>query len=560
MEISQLKSIDKKKLVVLLKGRFKFDFIARTSDVKSVKQLNYFIKNRHQLPPNQQSVAEQFQREYDGSVEHHIVEQIETGGLVNDEELRIIEELLPQLDKIQIRSTASDQPLTADDPLTQVLSYYLDILERHQNGEKFVWEKPWLSKTVYGHPVNLDGREYNGQNVEHLSIAQQLRGYSVPVWLTRKNLESLGIDDIDALPIAASVLFAKPLYKHNTDDKAKLLSRADFNALSSEEQQDYRQIITRSHYPVWHPDDVAPHLDESARQKMLSKSDYFALAERIEHDKSFAHRFYSERAETAIKALLDAAENMGVPITSHQDSCFYRPSADVIAMVPREKFKSDIAYAGTLAHELTHSVGHETRLNRIGITNTETPRNKHIYGFEELVAETGANNFLLRFNLPATLDQESAAYIVSWLQALKGTKQKKYGLFESAVKQGNEAASYIEKKTTICPIPVLEVKVDTSSLELESETLLTLSKLHEWKRQFNYGNIDGAQAIKREVERDLNDIIERMQTLDSHDQSIRTNLERIIDHEFDEIAQFERSNAVPEVQSVAKIRKRNPRV
>lgn len=559
MEIDKLNSTEKQKLIVLLKGRFKFDFIAKSDIVKSVKQLNYFIKNASSIPPTQRSEAERFQRDFSRSVEQRIIRQIENGGLVSDDELTIINELIPQLDKITIKPKLSDQVLAADEPLTQVLAYYEDILSRHENGESFDWEQPWLSRIVFGHPVNLDGRKYSGQNIEHLGIAQQLKGYSVPVWLTRKNLEELGVGNIDELPNAAAVVFAKPLYKHRTDDKAKLITKSDYEQLSDDERQEYRQIITRSHYPVWHPDDVSELIDADARRKMFNKSHYFELAERIANDKAFAKRFYSDRADIAIKALDDAATKLGIQITSHQDSCFYRPSTDVIAMVPREKFKSDTAYAGTYAHELVHASGHSKRLNRVGITNTEVPRNKHIYGFEELIAETGANNFLLRFNLPATLDRESAAYIVSWLKALNGPKQKKYGLFESAVKQGDEAARFIESSTSIRPLPYVDIDEDKSTLELESETLLVLSKLHEWKRQFNDGNVDGAQVIKREVQNNLNDIIERLKEIGPAHSEVRTNLERIMDHEFAEIAKYEKEHAIPAAQSVASVRVRRPR-
>ncbi len=553
MEINKLNTTEKQKLIVLLKGRFKFDFIGKSDIVKSVKQLNYFIKNASSITPTQRSEAERFQRDFSKSVEQRIITQIENGGLVSDDELTIINELIPQLDKITIKPKLNDQVLAGDEPLAKVLAYYEDILARHENGENFNWEQPWLSRIVFGHPVNLDGRKYSGQNVEHLCIAQQLRGYSVPVWLTRKNLEDLGVENIDELPNAAAVVFAKPLYKHCSDDKAKLLTKADFEQLSDVERREYRQIITRSHYPVWHPDDISPLLSADATKKMFSKSDYFELAERIANDEAFAKRFYSDRADIAIKALDDAATKLGVEITSHQDSCFYRPSSDVIAMVPREKFKSDIAYAGTYAHELVHASGHSKRLNRVGITSTEIPRNKHIYGFEELIAETGANNFLLRFNLPATLDQESAAYIVGWLKALNGPKQKKYGLFESAVKQGDEAARFIEGNTSIRPSQYVDFEVDTSTLELERETLMMLSKLHEWKRQFNYGNVDRAQAIKRDIAEMYEQVIEQLSALGEQHQQVKQHIERIIDHEFSEMAKFERLREIADYQSVAKI-------
>ncbi|MBE1043241.1 DNA primase, partial [Escherichia coli] len=41
-------------------------------------------------------------------------------------------------------------------------------------------------------------------------------------------------------------------------------------------------------------------------------------------------------------------------------------------------------------HELVHSTGHATRLNREGITSSSRKRGDPVYAFEELVAELGS--------------------------------------------------------------------------------------------------------------------------------------------------------------------------
>jgi len=65
---------------------------------------------------------------------------------------------------------------------------------------------------------------------------------------------------------------------------------------------------------------------------------------------------------------------------------FYQPSRDLVRMPPCESFKTPAAYYATLFHELTHSTGHGSRLNRKGITDA-VMFGSHEYSREELIAE-----------------------------------------------------------------------------------------------------------------------------------------------------------------------------
>src|SRR5208337_1511759 len=71
----------------------------------------------------------------------------------------------------------------------------------------------------------------------------------------------------------------------------------------------------------------------------------------------------------------------------------YSPSLDCVTIPKPEQFQSGQDFYSVLFHELTHSTGHASRLNRKGISGSEgewsafgsTP-----YALEELVAEMGA--------------------------------------------------------------------------------------------------------------------------------------------------------------------------
>ena len=100
----------------------------------------------------------------------------------------------------------------------------------------------------------------------------------------------------------------------------------------------------------------------------------------------------------------------------------YTPLKDIVRMPFIEDFEQSESYYSVLFHELIHSTGHQTRLNREGIA-TISGFGTEDYSKEELVAELGAA-FLCGVSsiIPTTLNL-SAAYIQNWLQILKNDKK-----------------------------------------------------------------------------------------------------------------------------------------
>ena len=91
-----------------------------------------------------------------------------------------------------------------------------------------------------------------------------------------------------------------------------------------------------------------------------------------------------ERAENIINAA-------GVPIYHDQaDRNFYSPMLDEIHLTPKGSFADNEAYYSTALHELGHSTGHESRLNR-DIKNTFGNED---YAKEELRAGKGVKKAL----------------------------------------------------------------------------------------------------------------------------------------------------------------------
>lgn len=102
-------------------------------------------------------------------------------------------------------------------------------------------------------------------------------------------------------------------------------------------------------------------------------------------------------------------------------------------MPPIATFFSAAKYYGTLGHEITHWSGGEKRLDRIKKFNDRTA-----YAFEELVAEIGACILAVKLGIEPDFDQ-SAAYVDSWLKALKDDKN----LIFKAASEAQKAVDYI---------------------------------------------------------------------------------------------------------------------
>lgn len=100
---------------------------------------------------------------------------------------------------------------------------------------------------------------------------------------------------------------------------------------------------------------------------------------------------------------------------------YYSPELDTVVTPLPEQFQNSEEYYSTLFHELTHSTGHESRLNRI---SKEAAFGNELYSTEELVAEIGSASIMATLGLetPGSLNN-SAAYVKNWLQALKNDKK-----------------------------------------------------------------------------------------------------------------------------------------
>ena len=84
----------------------------------------------------------------------------------------------------------------------------------------------------------------------------------------------------------------------------------------------------------------------------------------------------------------------------------------------KEAFNSPEEYYSTGFHELVHSTGHKSRLNRKEIVETNN-FGSHDYSKEELVAELGAAFLCAECEIVVRVIDNSTAYVSGWMEKLE---------------------------------------------------------------------------------------------------------------------------------------------
>lgn len=146
----------------------------------------------------------------------------------------------------------------------------------------------------------------------------------------------------------------------------------------------------------------------------------------------------AEANDAAEDIIADYLHRSGVHLISRESSeAFYQPATDTVVLPMRKQFADTAEYYSTAFHELTHSTGHRSRLNRL----TETARfGSATYSREELCAELGASFILNRLGLETNASfRNNAAYIDHWLTVLKEDKR----LLVTAAGQADKAVRLI---------------------------------------------------------------------------------------------------------------------
>jgi antirestriction protein ArdC len=258
------------------------------------------------------------------------------------------------------------------------------------------WVKPWKSVrngNANGQPYNpASGTIYRGANWTYLTIMGAT--FSSNAWVTLKQANTLG-GHVRAGEKGTPIVFWKPLAvkdKTNPDQVNHVPMLKHYYVFNVEQCEDLALPVRESLAPeTWEPCDKAQSLTDS-----------LALAGGLHHGGNEA---------------------------------FFRPSNDSIHMPEKGQFRDRESYYATLLHEAVHATGHESRLKR----EKGKRFGDHAYAYEELIAELGAAMLCAHCGLDG--DLRHAAYIESWLKALKNDKK----FIISAAGKAQAAMDYLVK-------------------------------------------------------------------------------------------------------------------
>lgn len=240
------------------------------------------------------------------------------------------------------------------------------------------WARPW-SMTERLAPRNLlrTNTPYAGLNLMLLTMVAEIHGS--PYFITPKQLHDMGGKKKDDDQKTWPVFFWKPIKKkEDGEDKTYWLCKG---------------------YKVYNVNQTSGIEDKIPELPKL---------ETFEHD---AIQMCEDIADGY--TLLDG----GPEVITEGERALYSQSKDIIKMPPKDRFRSAEEYYATLFHEMTHSTGHPSRLNRESLTQIKS-RGDHMYSEEELVAEFGAAMLCGKAGIATRIIQNSAAYIKHWGEKL----------------------------------------------------------------------------------------------------------------------------------------------
>ena len=258
------------------------------------------------------------------------------------------------------------------------------------------WRKGW---TTTGVPRNLSsGKPYRGINVWLLSSA----GFTSPYWLTYKQAQERGGNVRKGEKGSVAVFW-------------KLFQPKDAGSNQPTTGLEPTRMLPLLRYYTVFNVEQCEGIDAPTVQARTHEHEPIAAAE----------------------ALWNAWTDK--PAVTHQgNAAVYRREADTITMPPRPQFQTAEDYYSTLFHEGTHATGHSARLARL--TLLEAARfGSPTYSKEELVAELGSAYLCGFCGIGERTLENAAAYLASWLQALRDDKT----LIVHAAANAQKAADYI---------------------------------------------------------------------------------------------------------------------
>ena len=287
------------------------------------------------------------------------------------------------------------------------------------------WKKPWFTPGMSQLPRNLSGRYYNGMNSLILMFMQEKNEWKTSRYATFERIMALNyVKDKNGVKTPALDDNGEklPTVSVNKGESSTPVMLTTFTVVDTETKEhikyeDYKNMSEeeRARYNVYPKLQVFNvfNLDQTnmkeARPEMYEKFLNESGVERESFDKEMM-------SFPAIDAMIE--KDLWVcPIKPrYGDDAYYSISKDMIVIPEKRQFDDGESFYSNLLHEMAHSTGSESRLNRLKPGQSFGSAE---YAREELVAELTAALVSSQFGMSKHVKEDSVAYLKGWLSNLK---------------------------------------------------------------------------------------------------------------------------------------------
>ena len=329
------------------------------------------------------------------------------------------------------------------------------------------WNQGWLGVkgTILGLPQNITGRTYSGGNSFFLMADTSEKGYNTPVYMTFKQAKDRNLHvnaGEKSVPIFKWGLSIK-------DENGKIVSEEDYNAMTKEERD---KFSVRPYPKVYHVFNI-----DQTNLSEVNKKKYDAIVARFkapdEEVKDSKGMYINDALDRMFK---EKAWHCDIRYNKPSSRAFYVPSQDFIVLPMKEQFnigktaeevyRDGMEYYSTALHEMAHSTGHESRLNRqFGAKRTDG------YAHEELIAEMTAALVGSTMGFDKKILENNANYLKGWLENLKRNPESITTIMSDVGKASDMIIEKIdEQRVALGQTPLKEGNLEGLTEDLGEET------------------------------------------------------------------------------------------
>ena len=295
------------------------------------------------------------------------------------------------------------------------LQRFAEMLIKRMEEMQKDWHKGWIGGgSMFGLPQNISGRTYEGSNAFLLFLHTAENGYKAPVYMTYGQLYKEGAHVLKGEK-------AVPVFKWGfsiKDKDGKKVTEEEFDNMTDDKKKECKRRPFLKIYPEFNIDQT--NMSEVNKEKydavvsQFRKTDVPTITDGMYVNKAIDRMM--EKQEWVCKIQYDKEEK----------GAYYSPAKDIVVLPtkaqfrihpddPEECFKDGQEYYGTALHEMAHSTGHPSRLDRLKPAAFGSPE----YAKEELVAELTSAMVGNTLGFDRRISDNNVAYLQNWTSALR---------------------------------------------------------------------------------------------------------------------------------------------